>query len=229
MWRPALAESTIQSRDRGVSSEESKGPSLIADGHHRYETALRFHEEEGTEATAYVLAVLRRPGRRRPRDLPDAPGHRRCGPRAGRARSADAAGRAGRGRRRRSPASGATIRRSSSCAPTARSLVEGSEQALDTALVDSLPLSDVEYTASAAEAERAVSSGGGDRCVHRAAADRAAGRGVRASRRAHASEEHLLLPEADERPPPLPLRRVTVARLRLAPAGVTMFPREPLP
>jgi ABC-type amino acid transport substrate-binding protein len=38
-------------------------------------------------------------------------------------------------------------------------LVEGDEQALDTALVDSLPLADVEYTASAAEAEQAVSSG----------------------------------------------------------------------
>ena len=34
------------------------GPLLIADGHHRYETALRFHEEDGTEATAHVLAVL---------------------------------------------------------------------------------------------------------------------------------------------------------------------------
>ena len=34
------------------------GPLLIADGHHRYETALRYHEEEETEETAYVLAVL---------------------------------------------------------------------------------------------------------------------------------------------------------------------------
>ena len=34
-----------------------------------------------------------------------------------------------------------------------------SEHELDTALVDSLPLSEVEYTASAAEAERAVASG----------------------------------------------------------------------
>ena len=31
---------------------------LIADGHHRYETALSFHEEEGSEASAYTLAVL---------------------------------------------------------------------------------------------------------------------------------------------------------------------------
>jgi uncharacterized protein (DUF1015 family) len=31
---------------------------LIADGHHRYETALAFHEEEGTEVSAWLLAVL---------------------------------------------------------------------------------------------------------------------------------------------------------------------------
>jgi uncharacterized protein (DUF1015 family) len=34
------------------------GRLIIADGHHRYETALRFHEEDGTEETGYVLAVL---------------------------------------------------------------------------------------------------------------------------------------------------------------------------
>jgi len=31
---------------------------LIADGHHRYETALAYHEEAGTPDSAYVLAVL---------------------------------------------------------------------------------------------------------------------------------------------------------------------------
>jgi uncharacterized protein (DUF1015 family) len=31
---------------------------LIADGHHRYETALAYHEERGTPESAYVLAVL---------------------------------------------------------------------------------------------------------------------------------------------------------------------------
>jgi uncharacterized protein (DUF1015 family) len=31
---------------------------LIADGHHRYETALAFHEEEGSEASAWMLAVV---------------------------------------------------------------------------------------------------------------------------------------------------------------------------
>ena len=31
---------------------------LIADGHHRYETALAFHEEDDTEASAWLLAVI---------------------------------------------------------------------------------------------------------------------------------------------------------------------------
>lgn len=31
---------------------------LIADGHHRYETALAFHDEDGAEASAWILAVV---------------------------------------------------------------------------------------------------------------------------------------------------------------------------
>ncbi len=31
---------------------------LIADGHHRYETALAFHEEDGSESSAWLMAVL---------------------------------------------------------------------------------------------------------------------------------------------------------------------------
>jgi uncharacterized protein (DUF1015 family) len=31
---------------------------LIADGHHRYETSLAFHEEDGTDASAWLLAVI---------------------------------------------------------------------------------------------------------------------------------------------------------------------------
>ncbi|MDQ4081719.1 MAG: DUF1015 domain-containing protein [Actinomycetota bacterium] len=34
------------------------GRLLIADGHHRYETALAFHAEDGTPESAYLLAVL---------------------------------------------------------------------------------------------------------------------------------------------------------------------------
>ena len=33
-------------------------PLVIADGHHRYAAALRHHQEQGTEETAHVLAVL---------------------------------------------------------------------------------------------------------------------------------------------------------------------------
>jgi uncharacterized protein (DUF1015 family) len=35
-----------------------RGRLVIADGHHRYETAFRFHDEEQTEETAFVLAAL---------------------------------------------------------------------------------------------------------------------------------------------------------------------------
>src|SRR5205814_5035826 len=31
---------------------------LIADGHHRYETALAFHDEDGTDASAWMMVVL---------------------------------------------------------------------------------------------------------------------------------------------------------------------------
>ena len=31
---------------------------LIADGHHRYETALAFHEEDGTQLSAWMMVVL---------------------------------------------------------------------------------------------------------------------------------------------------------------------------
>src|SRR5439155_11795006 len=31
---------------------------LIADGHHRYETTLAFHEEDGTEESAWMLVVI---------------------------------------------------------------------------------------------------------------------------------------------------------------------------
>jgi uncharacterized protein (DUF1015 family) len=42
-----------------AASEALRDQSLvIADGHHRYETALAFHEEEGSESSAYTMAVL---------------------------------------------------------------------------------------------------------------------------------------------------------------------------
>ena len=35
-----------------------QAPLVIADGHHRYEAALRFHEEEGAEETGWLMAAL---------------------------------------------------------------------------------------------------------------------------------------------------------------------------
>ncbi len=41
-----------------LTEELADAQLLIADGHHRYETALVFHEEDGTEASAWLLAVI---------------------------------------------------------------------------------------------------------------------------------------------------------------------------
>jgi uncharacterized protein (DUF1015 family) len=135
-----------------------EGPLLIADGHHRYESALRFHEGDGSEETAYVLAVLVAiddegleifPTHRvTAAAVPDLDGGVRQTPLAGPHEAAAALAGVGRDR----PAF-VLLR------PEGAALVEGAEQGLDTTLVDSLPLSEVEYTASAAEAERAVASG----------------------------------------------------------------------
>jgi uncharacterized protein (DUF1015 family) len=42
----------------GIAEAFADRQLLIADGHHRYETALAYHEEAGTRESAYVLAVL---------------------------------------------------------------------------------------------------------------------------------------------------------------------------
>ena len=41
-----------------LTEELAEGELLIADGHHRYETALAFHEEDGAEESAWLLAVI---------------------------------------------------------------------------------------------------------------------------------------------------------------------------
>jgi uncharacterized protein (DUF1015 family) len=46
------------SRLEGPGPDLSDAALLIADGHHRYETTLAFHEQDGTEATAWLLAVI---------------------------------------------------------------------------------------------------------------------------------------------------------------------------
>ena len=52
LWRldPAFGEA--------LGEELREAQLLIADGHHRYETALAFHEEDGGEASAWVPAVI---------------------------------------------------------------------------------------------------------------------------------------------------------------------------
>jgi uncharacterized protein (DUF1015 family) len=134
------------------------GPLLIADGHHRYETALRFHEEDGSDETAHVLAVLVALD---DEGLEIFPTHRLT---AGAVPALD-------GEFRQTPladpqeavAALAGVARDHPAfvllRPEGAALVEGSDESLDTALVDSLPLSEVAYTASAADAERAVRSG----------------------------------------------------------------------
>jgi uncharacterized protein (DUF1015 family) len=41
-----------------LPDELSRAQLLIADGHHRYETAVAFHEEDGTDASAWLLVVV---------------------------------------------------------------------------------------------------------------------------------------------------------------------------
>jgi uncharacterized protein (DUF1015 family) len=131
-----------------------RGRLLIADGHHRYETALRFHEDEKSEETAYVLAVLVS------RDDPGLvilPTHRLAtalsadlngSPRLEVSEALEELDRLPRDR------AGFVFVR-----PEGARLVESSGATLDTALVDELPLEGVTYTASAHEAQRAVASG----------------------------------------------------------------------
>jgi uncharacterized protein (DUF1015 family) len=134
-------------------------PLLIADGHHRYETALRYHEEQGTEETAHVLAVL---VGKDDAGLEIFPTHRvtagpvpevdsvlRQTPLAGPGEAESALAEIPRDR-----AAFVLLR------PDSTALVEAPPgHVLDTALVDELPLEAVVYTPSAAEAERAVTSG----------------------------------------------------------------------
>jgi uncharacterized protein (DUF1015 family) len=142
-----------------------RGPLIIADGHHRYETALRFHEGEGTEETAYVLGVLVAhddPG------LEIFPTHRLSGTPVpepnGRFRltelgggAADALARLGELPRDR-PAF-VLLRPGGATLAETEPVADGPAGELDTAVLDGLGLDDVRFTPSAEEAERAVASG----------------------------------------------------------------------
>ena len=137
---------------------------LIADGHHRYETALRFHEEGGSEETAYVLAVLVSrddpglvvfPTHRLVRgSVPDLDGRFHVTAIEGTA--SEAVERLDEAPRDRA-AFVVLTRDSVLLAQAAQGAV--APAALDTAAIDSLQLQGVTFTSSVGEAERAVASG----------------------------------------------------------------------
>jgi uncharacterized protein (DUF1015 family) len=139
-----------------------EGRLLIADGHHRYETALAFHQEDGTEETGFVLAAL---VSRDDDGLEILPTHRLVSGEVpaldGRFRltdvepSADAGSAALNALPRDRPAF-VLLRKDSA------QLAESEGPELDTAVIDRLPLGDVRYTPSAVAAEEAVRSGRAD-------------------------------------------------------------------
>jgi uncharacterized protein (DUF1015 family) len=159
--RPPDLEATLDGvtsrlwRLAAAAAERVEPPLVIADGHHRYEAALRFHEEEGTEETAHVLAALvstSDPG------LTIFPTHRLADS-APRIRvQNDGAKDVAEALEEfaalpRSQAGYVLIR------PQGATVVSSARPALDTELVDELSLGRVRYTADAREAERAVATG----------------------------------------------------------------------
>ncbi len=135
------------------------GRLLIADGHHRYETALAYHEEQGTEESGYVLSTL---VSRDDDGLEILPTHRLVSGEPpeldGSFRLTDIepsaeAGTAALADLDRDHPAYVLLRRDSA------QLAESEGAELDTAVIDRLPLQDVRYTPSAVAAEEAVRSG----------------------------------------------------------------------
>jgi uncharacterized protein (DUF1015 family) len=129
-------------------------PLVIADGHHRYEAALRFHEGDGSEETAHVLAALvstRDPG------LTIFPTHRVAESARIRVQTDGTKGVA------EALEELAALPRARAgfvmIGPAGATVVESTQARLDTELVDDLDLDGVRYTAYAEEAERAVAAG----------------------------------------------------------------------
>jgi uncharacterized protein (DUF1015 family) len=156
LWRVTGADAIA------AALAQVQGRLLIADGHHRYETALAFHEEDGSEETGYVLAALVSRG---DPGLEILPTHRMVsGPvpepdGSFRLTELDPSGEAGTAALARLPRDHPAfvlLRRDSAV------LAEGEGDDLDTALIDRLPLSEVRYTPSAVAAEEAVRSGRAD-------------------------------------------------------------------
>ncbi len=114
---------------------------LIADGHHRYETAVAFHEEEGTPASAQMLVVLVStddPG------LEIFPTHRLFStPKRLQADDGVSNGRP----------------EVTELTPEGSRVLRGPEGMLDVQFVDTLGHDGISYTSDAAEAERRVRTG----------------------------------------------------------------------
>jgi uncharacterized protein (DUF1015 family) len=156
--RPPDLEATLDGvtsrlwRVEPTAVEAVQPPLVIADGHHRYEAALRFHEEEGSEETAYVLAVLVSTS---DAGLTILPTHRLAA-----AAPPDLDG--GQSVTEALAELAALPRAHAAYAmlgPEGATVVESAEARLDTELVDDLGLEGVRYTADAEEAERAVAAG----------------------------------------------------------------------
>jgi uncharacterized protein (DUF1015 family) len=140
--------------DEGIADAFRDLQLLIADGHHRYETALAFREEEGSEESAWMLVVLvstRDPG------LTIFPTHRvfaderLLSPDGSGADAEDALARLASV----SPARAAAVQVTRAGA----SVVEGDEGALDVQLVDRLGHDGIAYTPDWREAVRRVEEG----------------------------------------------------------------------
>ncbi len=156
LWRIAGADAIADALAR------VQGRLLIADGHHRYETALAFHGEDGSEETGFVLSVL---VSREDPGLEILPTHRLV---SGEVPAIDGsfrlteiepsgeAGAAALARLARDHPAFVLLRKDSAL------LAEGEGADLDTAVIDRLPLTDVHYTPSAVSAEEAVRSGRAD-------------------------------------------------------------------
>jgi Protein of unknown function (DUF1015) len=133
-------------------------PLVIADGHHRYEAALAFHEEDGGDETGHVLAAIvsaTDPGltifpthRVSTAAAPDIDGSFELIPVAGAADALETLDDLPRDR-----AAFALLR------PDGAVVARADEAGLDTAVVDRFGLEGVRFTPSAEEAARAVDAG----------------------------------------------------------------------
>ena len=140
--------------DDGIAASFADLQLLIADGHHRYETALAFHDEDGSEESAWMLVVLvstRDPG------LTIFPTHRVFPDE--RLLSPDGSGADAEAALRRLES--VPIARAAAVQVTrgGAEVVEGDEGALDVQLVDRLGHEGIAYTPDWREAVRRVEEG----------------------------------------------------------------------